>query len=217
MKSRLITLVALCIILLVNCSLQEKRLDLLEIDLKNDWNKISKSIKVKQGLCNTSEYLYSYFTKNVSTFKISEFALLTEKTINTSALAIPTENQVSFIFKDSTRHQLIEIETEIALLDNDSTILNLITKKYGKGELLSKKGSINQLKGIQNYLWKNLGNNQALILSTFLEGNIYDAEKKKSIKQYKCRMYLIDNNAEISYPNGQKENILERLMKQKSQ
>ncbi len=201
----------------LSCSPQDKVLDVLEINLRNDWNELSKNAKLEQGLSDTSEYLFSYSTKNMDKFKIGEFKLLTEKSINNSSFKISTENQVSFIFNDTTRSQLIEIEAEIGFLENDRVILDVINKKYGKGELLSEKGSINEFKGRQNYLWKNLKNDQSLIISTFLAGNTYSAEENSSTKTYTCRFYLIDNSAEISYPNGQRENLLERVVEKASE
>lgn len=82
--------------------------------------------------------------------------------------------------------------------------------------MLSKKGSINQFKGIQNYIWRTIKNNKSLLLSTFSEGTIYNAEHK-TLKNYKAIVYIFDNDAEIVYPNGQKETIIERLIHKNSQ
>ncbi|WP_165748309.1 hypothetical protein [Cellulophaga sp. Z1A5H] len=217
MKFKLIIITTFTSMFFLSCSPQDKVLDVLEINLRNDWNELSKNAKLEQGLSDTSEYLFSYSTKNMDKFKIGEFKLLTEKSINNSSFKISTENQVSFIFNDTTRSQLIEIEAEIGFLENDRVILDVINKKYGKGELLSEKGSINEFKGRQNYLWKNLKNDQSLIISTFLAGNTYSAEENSSTKTYTCRFYLIDNSAEISYPNGQRENLLERVVEKASE
>ncbi|WP_405266096.1 hypothetical protein [Cellulophaga sp. Ld12] len=217
MRFKLILITTFAFMFFASCSPQDKVLDVLEIDLANDWNELSKATVLEKRLSTTSEYLFSYSTKNVDKFKIGEFKLLTEKSINNSSFKIPTENQVSFIFNDTTRSELIEIEAEIGFLENDHVILDVINKKYGQGELLSKIGSINELKGRQNYLWKNLKNDQSLIISTFLAGNTYSAEENSSIKNYKCSIYLIDNAAEIMYPNGQKETVLERVLEKASE
>ena len=200
----------------VGCNTEKKQLDMLEIDLANDWSEISKLIELKQGTNNTSEYLNSYYTKNINDIKIDKLTLSTEKSKKSANTSIPTENQINFLFKDDVNNQLVEIEIDINYLESDTLIFNLITKKYGQGKLLSKKGSISEIKEIQNYLWNNLDYNQSLILSTFFQGNIYDVETNSNKKQYSNRIYLVNNNAEISYPNGQKENILERLINRMS-
>lgn len=98
MKFRPLIICMLSIILFGNCSSHNKQLDLLEIDFKTNWSKISKTIQLKQGLSITSEYLSSYFTKDVNTFKIGDFLLSNKKSPKNSAVAIATESQVSFIF-----------------------------------------------------------------------------------------------------------------------
>ena len=202
-----------CIFLLmflVNCNSNQKQLDIIEVNLTNDWAKISEKLELTEGDNTTSEYLNSYITKNIDNIKINTFSIPTIK--KTATIQLPTENKVAFLFNDKEKKQLVEIETSLNYLDNNTEILNSISKKYGKGKLLSEEGTVNKIKGIENYVWKNLNNNQTLFLSTFSLGNIQDLETKSSKKQYSCILYLVDNNAEIIYPNGQKETIVERLI-----
>ena len=130
----------------VGCNTEKKQLDMLEIDLANDWSEISKLIELKQGTNNTSEYLNSYYTKNINDIKIDKLTLSTEKSKKSANTSIPTENQINFLFKDDVNNQLVEIEIDINYLESDTLIFNLITKKYGQGKLLSKKGSISEIK-----------------------------------------------------------------------
>ncbi|MCL5246237.1 hypothetical protein M4I21_10490 [Cellulophaga sp. 20_2_10] len=200
----------LLLMFLVSCNSNQKQLDIIEVNLTKDWAKISEKLELTESDNNTSEYLNSYETKNIDNIKINTFSIPAIK--NTATIALPTENKVAFLFNDKEKKQLVEIETSLNYLNNNTEILNLISDKYGKGKLLSEEGTVNKIKGIENYVWKNIDNNHTLFLSTFSLGNIQDLETKSSKKQYSCILYLVANNAEIIYPNGQKETILERLI-----
>ena len=200
----------LLLMFLVSCNSNQKQLDIIEVNLTKDWAKISEKLELTESDNNTSEYLNSYETKNIDNIKINTFSIPAIK--KTATIALPTENKVAFLFNDKEKKQLVEIETSLNYLNNYTEILNLISDKYGKGKLLSEEGTVNKIKGIENYVWKNIDNNHTLFLSTFSLGNIQDLETKSSKKQYSCILYLVANNAEIIYPNGQKETILERLI-----
>ncbi|MGJ8734925.1 MAG: hypothetical protein ACSHW4_17335, partial [Cellulophaga sp.] len=101
-----------CIFLLmflVNCNSNQKQLDIIEVNLTNDWAKISEKLELTEGDNTTSEYLNSYITKNIDNIKINTFSIPTIK--KTATIQLPTENKVAFLFNDKEKKQLVEIET----------------------------------------------------------------------------------------------------------
>lgn len=219
MKNSIAMVLVLCLLNL-NCQSQsnkkvskdvkETSLDLLEVNFKTDLKKVIDFARFNTKESEFSEYLNSFETKEVNGFTLAGFQIESKTLVK--GFEVPNNNYISLVTKNKETNKVLSIHLKLNYLKSKKAVLDMITDKLGAPKSLNSSNSINTLKGRENYIWKNYKDNKTAIISFFSEGSIVSIEENSpSEKVYSALIYLIDNDDVIDYPNGQKENILERL------
>jgi len=188
--------------------------DLLKIDFKNDLNTLLQHANYASVQSEFSEYLNSFMTKEVDSFKMGEILFFSKYKVDD--FEISNNSYISFVTKNENE-EIIVVHIRTNYLGDERLNYTNLKNMYGEPELLSVENSINDLKGRKNYVWKNFKNNYSILLSHFSEGNIVPVNSKSATKVNSDLIYIVNNNVIIDYPNGQKEGVLERLVKRFSE
>ena len=189
--------------------------DLNDLDFNDDLKQIVETAKFDLGESEFSEYLMAYSTKQVQSFHLGDFTFNSEYEIN--GVAAPNESYVSFVIDDESNKRILTAHVEYNFIGDQNQVLNHLKKQFGEPAIMNDEDSVNTFKGIQNFIWNNFQENKSLLLSQFSEGGAVQLNNNKSEKIFTTLLYIVDNDAIINYPNGQQENILERLSNRFSQ
>lgn len=202
-------------VFLLSCQVNDtkNRTNLLNIDLKKDLKTILKETQLEKGSSDLSEHLNSFKSKDLAKFSLGTIRFNDE--IKIDKLEIPYEKHIHFVTKREDEDQICVISIEYSSLKSKTESLQPYIDIFGKPDKLNEQNSINKMKGNDNFIWKNYSNEYTYILSQSSTGSITlkDSDYKKV---HKSIFYIIDNNSFITYPNKQKENILEKLVKRLS-
>ena len=188
--------------------------DLLKINFKNDLNTLLSYTNFTSAESEFSEYLNAFTTKEVDSFKMGKSLFSSKYKVND--FEISNDSYISFVTKNENE-EIIVVHIRTNYLGDEKKNYTYLKNMYGEPELLSVENSINDLKGRRNYVWKNFKNDYSILLSQISEGNIVPVNGEPSTKANSDLIYIVNNYALIDYPNGQKEEILERLIKRFSE
>ncbi len=185
------------------------KIDVLKINFSTDFGKLLKTAEFKINESEFSEYVQVEQTTNVNSFKLGDIELLSTYEIN--GVKIPNDSYISFSRQNADSDLIETLHLRYNYIGDKDLIFDELKKLLGAAENLNNDESINALKEKENFIWRGIDDNRSLILSQFTDGSAIGVGDVDSRRINSVLIYIIDEKSEINYPNGQKENIIERL------